>query len=677
MGQEEGSGGARIRRRGFIGAGLAGASAALIAPANVAVARSAPQVAAPSAPQNGRRAASGIFFLPTKSIYPNLPGIPVDLVGIAETLVRLGIRQLQLSQAKQSLTNMYTIAGKTDVGYAFLFKDEASLAKTRGWDDVKKLVDKNPQQAVNRYLATPLRTGRVQKPPPVLGAPAPLPLDTPDQFSISWATFPDVYHSGLPRLPTWAASLTDAASATDQFWPMIAGHGFAYNLILPAKVSGANVRRVRARFKSIWTQRHDALAAAGSLYQIDMSRFQALQPQTVNGAPRFTPSTVTLLEQDPSTKALTPIAITVSGYHGQNSRTFARGRATDGAWLYALQAAKASITVFGVWLGHVYHWHLVTAAMQGTMLNTFSTNHPVYQLLSPQSKYAIPFDDVLLLLWPFIAPPTSLSDFLQFLSLWNDYGAGRSYFDDDPKVTLQALGLQQSDFTVTQPWDRYPVVQRLLAIWDLVSKYADAFVQATYSSDAAVAADTALQSWMDAASPSGDGNIQGLPKMDSRDALARVLTSLLYRVTAHGISRLNSTANPSLTFVANFPHCLQRTDIPNPNTAIDTKTLLTYLPNTETIGEAVNFYFIFVNSPPTSRSSPWTALTPTSSFLREIPAIRRSSNSGTGWRRLSTITSRRHPSAFNGRSISRRRAAARLSVASTAALREPYLAVHP
>ena len=31
---------------------------------------------------------------------------------------------------------------------------------------------------------------------------------------------------------------------------------------------------------------------------------------------------------------------------------------SDPAWLYALQAAKTSITVWGIWLGHVYHWHI-------------------------------------------------------------------------------------------------------------------------------------------------------------------------------------------------------------------------------------------------------------------------------------------------------------------------------
>jgi hypothetical protein len=86
--------------------------------------------------------------------------------------------------------------------------------------------------------------------------------------------------------------------------------------------------------------------------------------------------------------------------------------------------------------------------------------------------------------------------------------------------------------------------------------------------------------------------------MNSRAALGRVLRSLLYRITVHGISRLNSTSNPALTFVANFPHCLQRTDIPGQRADIGTKELLSYLPNTNTISQAVTFYFTFAFSTP-------------------------------------------------------------------------------
>jgi hypothetical protein len=77
-----------------------------------------------------------------------------------------------------------------------------------------------------------------------------------------------------------------------------------------------------------------------------------------------------------------------------------------------------------------------------------------------------------------------------------------------------------------------------------------------------------------------------------------VLTSLLYRVTIHGNSRLNASSNPALTFVANFPHCLQRTDIPHPRARIGTRELRGYLPNTATIGSALDFYFTFAFSTP-------------------------------------------------------------------------------
>jgi hypothetical protein len=310
---------------------------------------------------------------------------------------------------------------------------------------------------------------------------------------------------------------------------------------------------------------------------------------------------VTLLVRDPRSKTLTPIAVVVSGYQGRGLQRYSRASATDSAWLYALQAAKASITVYGVWLGHVYHWHLVTAAMQMTMLNTLPGDHPVRQLLAPQSKFAIAFDNVLLTLWAEIAPPTSLVTAAEFLSLSNDYAAGRSFFDDDPKATLRAQGLRKADFTAKTAWDRYPVVQRQLQVWDMVEAYVETFVSTTYASDAAVAGDTQLQTWLATAAStdaSSGGNIRGLPETNTRAALQSVLTSLVFRITVHGISRQNRTSNPALSFTANYPHCLQRSDIPGPRSRISTRQLLTYLPNTDTISKAVTFYFTFAYSTP-------------------------------------------------------------------------------
>ena len=64
-------------------------------------------------------------------------------------------------------------------------------------------------------------------------------------------------------------------------------------------------------------------------------------------------------------QTLTPLAVRVVAQ--DNAVAYSARSASPGAWLYALQAAKTSVTVYGIWLGHVYHWHLVTAAMQMTM----------------------------------------------------------------------------------------------------------------------------------------------------------------------------------------------------------------------------------------------------------------------------------------------------------------------
>ena len=591
-GREDDGDGIRIGRRGFIGAGLAGAGAALIAPGGAGAAAPAAAPASAGSSRASVGAAQKISPLPIQAQFPALPGVPVDVPQVLDTVARLKVRAAQDIQPRQGLTNRYTIGGVTRTAYEFLFGPSSTSASAAALDALGKALQQNPR-AVLSHLSG-LRTL------PAVGAgPGKGPsLELPGQFSIGWTNFPAVYQSGLASLPAWTASLSDADAATAQFWPTIAQYGTGYNLIVPEKVKRSSVQPLRRAFREVWNHELDAALAAGRLYVIDMSRFESLRAHAVSGATRFTPATVTLLIQNPGTKELTPVGVLVSGYRGRSRQVFARSTATDGAWIYALQAARTSITVFGVWLGHVYHWHIVTAAMQMTMFNTFPTSHPIYQLIAPQSKFTIGFDDVLLLLWSRIAPPTSLATPVEFLQLSNQYATGRSYFDDDPKVTLAQLGLRQADFTVKTPWDAYPVVQRLLAVWEAVTEYVNACVRATYPSDASVARDHYLQTWIAASAAHNQGNIRGLPRMTSRVALERVVTSMLYRETVHGVSSMNVTANPALTFVANFPHCLQRSDIPRPRTRINTRTLLTYLPNTETIGEAVSFYFTFVFSPP-------------------------------------------------------------------------------
>jgi lipoxygenase len=539
--------------------------------------------------------------LPTRELgLENVPAFPIDTAGMLDTLLRLSIRFKQREQSLQGLSKTFTIGGKTARAREFLFGYEALDAKEA--EQLKHLrgtLKGNTLEIVPTIVES--ITSQTESKATSGGELTMLPLDDPRQWSISWTTFPDVQSLGGPRLDEWAATVDvmQPDKATEAFWPMIATYGRSYNLLLPQKVRDAG--QWRELFGGAWTPALDAAADAGKLYVIDLRIYETLKPQVVAGVTRFTPSTVVVMVQDATTKAMTPELIRVAG--GDNEPTIFSRRAsttTASAWVYALQAAKVSVTVFGIWLGHVYQLHLVTAAMVMTMFENLSPKNPVYRLLEPQSSYVIPFDDLLLLAWDALPgiPPTSMATAPQLLELIDLYAGGRQFFDDDPTSTLERFGLTEADFTVDAPWDQFPIARDLLEIWDATGRYVDTYIEHAYATDEDVARDDEVQRWIAASGPEGDGNVRGLPAMDSKGALKRVLHSLVYRIVAHGSSRLYSSANPALTFVANFPPVLQDATIPQPDAAFGNPALLRYLPNTGSIGAMVYFYSTFWASPP-------------------------------------------------------------------------------
>jgi hypothetical protein len=527
----------------------------------------------------------------------NLPAVPY-LLTLSEpllTLFRLARRSFEVEPARNGLSNVYSIAGQTATAYQFLYDSSSTEELARATADLERILAKGVngfKEAILRRNVT-VNTSKLPTDTTVLTS---ITLDQPQDFSISWTNFQNIYQNAQSLLGNFAATLTSLDTADEEFWPMIANYGTAYNLIILQAVTASRADNLKPLFTEVWsTGQLDTAQTEGRLYVIDLSIFGSLESTIIDGFERFTPSTITLLEQDASTGQLRPIAVRVAS--GQQSQLYSRSR-TPGTWLYALQAAKASITVYGIWLGHVYHWHIVTAAMQMTMANSIAPDHPIGQLAFPQSDFLIAFNEVLLLLWDYIAPPTSIASPWQFLELCDRFAFDREFFDDDPRVTIGKAGLDQKAFTKSEPWDLYPVVRHLLTIWDDTEAFVDVFVETTYKDDGAVTLDTQLQEWMRVSADSSGGNIRGLPSMNSKAALKAVLTSFLYRLTAHGISRLNNSANPALTFIANFPPCLQDSNLPAPQTQMDTKALLSFLPKTGTIGKMVNFYFTFVFSPP-------------------------------------------------------------------------------
>jgi hypothetical protein len=541
----------------------------------------------------------------------SVPALPVDVVGMLDTLRRLSVKLEQRKQALEGLARTFTIGGSTARAYTFLYGDAgpdaqgAAANKTlRGV--LHEFLSHNPLEVLPKLIGK-LRGQDNELANDTAGSRDDITarsLEDPKQWSIGWTTFPDVYTLGLPYLDEWAATVdvTQPDKATEAFFPTIARYGLGYNLILPKKVQGRDVGMWQDLFGTEWTTALDAAAKAGLLYVIDLRIYETLQPQKVAGIPRFTPSTVTVLVQNAATKAMTPELIRVAG-GGNAPKIFNRqSSTTPSAWVYALQAAKVSVTVYGIWLAHVYEWHIVTAAMQMTMFEHLSANHPVHKLLAPQSNYLIPFDDVLLLGFNTLAevPPTSIVTTRQFLELLELYARSRRFLDDDPTTKLEQLGLTQSDFTVDEPWDQYPIVGHYLAIWDATGRYVNACVDRAYPTDRDVQRDQEVQAWIAQSGKEDDGNVRGLPAMDSKDALKRVLQSVIYRITAHGTSRLYGagSGNPAFAFVANFPPTLQDATIPDPTASFDTATLHRFLPTTGTIGSMLHFYATFWASPP-------------------------------------------------------------------------------
>jgi hypothetical protein len=256
-----------------------------------------------------------------------------------------------------------------------------------------------------------------------------------------------------------------------------------------------------------------------------------------------------------------------------------------------------------------------------TMFESLSKSNPARRLLEPQSSYLIPFDDVLLLKWSAAAPPTSIASAWQFLELLDRYTSGREFFDDDPTTTLRQLGVTESDFTVHELWDQYPVVGQLLSVWDATGRYVDTCVDQAYPTDEDVQGDHELHDWITASGSADGANIRGLPAMDSKEALKRVLHSLVYRINAHGFARLWRSGEPALTFVANFPPCLQDATIPDPDDKFDTQALLRFLPRTGTIGGRSSSTSCSTSRRPTCRSCHSADLRPSCSSTTRL-AIR-------------------------------------------------------
>lgn len=540
--------------------------------------------------------------------FKDMPAVPFIISETIDTVVKLGLRTQECKMAKAGLNRKYTLYDATreqkysQNAYTFMY-DNAPIDNTKEEREglLERLKRSSEKEFLNKTLLnTHLKRAEFSKQQDKTATLTSLFLDTPEDFTMSWTNYYDIYKNNTKEYKEdYASILKDPSAATKQFWPMISENGLAYNLLILQKVEGKLLENVKATFHQEWEGLLKPIHEQHRLYAIDLTIFNQFDASQVAGFDRWTPGAFVIMEQDSLTKKLHPICVQISKKDVSASQIYTEENSTDATWIFALAAARTAVTVYGIWLGHVYHWHMVSAPMQMTLFNNVKKDHDLRKLLDPQSKSLIGFNDTLLLLWKTIGPPTSFDTPDSFLNLTNTFAKGRAFFDDDPKVTLEKFGIHKEHFSDKEAWDRYPIVKQLLYFWDASEQMVDVFVNTTYDSDQAVSKDTQLQNWMEASSDIEGGNVRGLPMMSSRKELKKVITSLVYRVVAHGNSRQMRSLGPGLSFVANYPPCLQKTDIVLPDdTNFTNKDVLRYLPNTGTIGSMMTFYYIFIFSAP-------------------------------------------------------------------------------
>ena len=189
-----------------------------------------------------------------KKGYTEMPAVPFILTETIATILKLGLRVEENKMAKNGLSNMYTINDETHSGYTFMY-DKAShdpgkteretLLKRLGDLKEEELLDNTKLDRLFNVAAQPGNTKLDQNLTESF-------LEHTDQFTMSWTNYYGIYQDSLPKANEYASALTDADAATEQFWPMIANNGFAYNLLFLQKVREEQIEEIKTDFGNTW-----------------------------------------------------------------------------------------------------------------------------------------------------------------------------------------------------------------------------------------------------------------------------------------------------------------------------------------------------------------------------------------------------------------------------------------
>ncbi|KAJ3011219.1 UNVERIFIED_CONTAM: hypothetical protein HDU68_001776 [Siphonaria sp. JEL0065] len=233
---------------------------------------------------------------------------------------------------------------------------------------------------------------------------------------------------------------------------------------------------------------------------------------------------------------------------------------------------------------HLLRTHLVMETFDLAMTRHLSPHHPIFKILKPHFMGTMKInaaarETLIATVSAIFSLGEASLDFVRHAyKSWN-------FIDSSPLRDLEKRGFtgnQESGSSLDSP-GQYPWAEDSRDLYSVIEKYVDEYICVYYDSDAAVASDYELQSWIKEADEF-NGKDKGVPKsIYTRAALQEVICILIWTSTAQH-SSVNFPQFDYAGYVPNRPTKSHRPPLQSREQVIDEKYLVESLP---TVSEAV------------------------------------------------------------------------------------------
>lgn len=202
---------------------------------------------------------------------------------------------------------------------------------------------------------------------------------------------------------------------------------------------------------------------------------------------------------------------------------------------------------------HLGHTHLVMEAVIVSAQRHLAENHPLFALLKPHFQFTLALNDYA---YRHLIAPSGAVDLLFGSTLAGSLTAlvrGMAAYRFSRAAPPQDFSDRRVDDRQALP--QYPYRDDALLLWPCLQRFVAQYLRLYYSNDAAVAADTELQAWIEALGSLQGGNIQGVEPVQTLEQLIHTLAQIIFTASAQHAA-LNYAQFPMMSYGPNLPGAL-------------------------------------------------------------------------------------------------------------------------